>query len=165
MALVDLFEIIGPLHEDHIFYARLLEEVVDNINVWQQPGGLWLQIMDQPNRQDNYPETSASAMFAYSLLKGQRLAILDDHCRQIGHNAFEGIVTTRLNQNDEQWELDGICDWTGFDEDDGSSLDWEESYACYVNESRLSNDPRGVGAFMMAYAEVLRQQAPHDSVL
>ncbi|MGD9249522.1 MAG: glycoside hydrolase family 88 protein, partial [Desulfobacteraceae bacterium] len=109
MALVDLCEILKEIPAERDFYAQLLNEIADNILRWQQPRGLWMQIMDQPQKSPNYPETSASAMFAYALLKGRRLNILEARHYQAGWRAMEGIVRYHLKSKGDQWELSGIC--------------------------------------------------------
>jgi unsaturated rhamnogalacturonyl hydrolase len=158
MALVDLCELIDPSHEDYIFYARLLKEVIDNILTWQQPQGLWMQIMDQPDRKGNYLETSASAMFVYTLLKGRRLGILEEPHVHAGKKAFEGIVATQLREKDGRWKLEGICSTAELDDGKGSLTYRNGSYKYYISKPIIANNPKGVGAFMMARAEVLRQE-------
>jgi len=161
MAIVDLCDIIGPSHEDYIFYARLLKEIAYSILAWQQPQGLWMQIMDQSDRQGNYPETSASAMFAYTLLKGTRLGILEDHYGQAGQTAFKGIVAHQLKEEKGQWALTGICGMAGLGDGNGRFTCRDGSYEYYINEPIITDDPKGVGAFMMARAEILRQEDTH----
>lgn len=156
MAIVDLCDIIGPSHEDYIFYTRLLKEIADGIIAWQQPQGLWMQIMDQSDRQGNYPETSASAMFAYTLLKGTRLGILEDRYGQAGQTAFKSIVTHQLKEENGRSALTGICGMAGLGDGNGRFAYRDGSYEYYINEPITTNDSKGVGAFMMAWAEILR---------
>ena len=37
--------------------------------------GMWYQVLDQPGREGNYLESTASAMFVYAMLKGVRLGL------------------------------------------------------------------------------------------
>ena len=156
MALADLCEIVGRGHQDFIFYARLLKEISETILTWQQPEGLWLQLMDQPSADGNYLETAASAMFAYALLKGTRLSILSDHHFKAGQNAFEGIVEYHLKLKEGNYTLGGICKNVGLKSDSNQESKHNGSSDDYINEPVVSNDPKGVGPFMMARAELLR---------
>lgn len=156
MALVDVCDIIGEQHGDYIFYTRLLEELAENILVWQQPDGRWMQIMDQPRREGNYPETSASAMFAYMLLKGERLGILPARMGTAGGNAFKGLVVNSLRSDQESFDLQGICGMAGLGDGNGRFPYRDGSFEYYINEPVVANDPKGVGPFMMARAELIQ---------
>jgi unsaturated rhamnogalacturonyl hydrolase len=155
MALVDICEILNENHSDHEFYARLLNEAADNIIRWQQPTGLWMQIMDQSEKSGNYPETSASAMFAYALLKGRRLQILEDRHHQAGERAMAGIAEYHLKLKGDQWEMGGICGMAGLGDGNGHFTYRDGSFTYYVNEPVVVNDAKGVGPLMMARAEQL----------
>lgn len=159
MALTDLCEIVGEEHHDFIFYARLLKEISENILLWQQSEGLWLQVMDRIDAEDNYLETAASAMFSYALLKGKRLSILSDHHGQAGRRAFEGIVEYHLKLNENKYELGGICKEAGLGDDNDQNSCCNGSLNYYINEPAVANDPKGVGPFMMAWAELLRLES------
>ncbi len=151
MALVDVCDIIGNQHSDYVFYARLLKEIAENILLWQQPQGLWMQVMDQPETQGNYLETSASVMIAYAFLKGQRLQILTDHHAQAGRKVFIAIQENHLELNHNTWELKDISGMAGLGAGDAS-------FDTYIFEPIVSNDPKGVGPMFMLIAEILRQE-------
>jgi rhamnogalacturonyl hydrolase YesR len=80
MALVDTLEILGiqkapakyrkPVLEK---FQKLMPAVIKAVDT--KTGGWW-QVVDQPGRKGNYIESSGSAMFTYSLLKGVRLGFL-----------------------------------------------------------------------------------------
>lgn len=156
MALVDLCDILKDLYEDYDFYSKLLKEIADIIICWQQPQGLWMQIMNEPEKRGNYPETSASAMFAYAFLKGQRLKILPDRHFQAGRKAIDGIVRSRLKSKGNRWELEGICGMAGLGDGNGLFPYRDGSFNYYINEPLVVNDPKGAGPLMMARAEQLR---------
>ncbi len=150
MALVDICEIIGGQHRDYVFYARLLKEIAENLLGWKQPQGLWMQVMDQPEEQGNYLETSASAMIAYTFLKGQRLGILADIHAQAGKKVFNAIKQNHLELNHHTWELRNISGMAGLGDGDGG-------FDNYIFEPIVNNDPRGVGPMFMLIAEIQHQ--------
>jgi rhamnogalacturonyl hydrolase YesR len=87
MALVDTLEILstnvaageapppGVLHDDLLGMYRQLAPAV--INYADKNSRGWFQVVDMAGRGGNYVESSATAMFAYALLKGARLRYLD----------------------------------------------------------------------------------------
>ena len=49
---------------------ELLTKAFDNVIKWQdKKTDVWYQVMDSPTRKGNYLESTASSMFAYSLLR------------------------------------------------------------------------------------------------
>lgn len=154
MALVDILELMPAGHMNRAFYARLLAELCQSMLPWQQKDGLWMQVTDQADRPGNYPESSASAMLAYSFLKGHRLGVLDARFAAGGRAAFEGIVATCLADG----KLGGICRSAGLGPLEGQHGDRDGSFEYYVGEPIVANDPKGVGPFMMTIAELTRAQ-------
>jgi unsaturated rhamnogalacturonyl hydrolase len=153
MALVDLAEIIPEGHADRPFYAGLLREVAEAVSAWRQPHGLWMQVMDQPDRPGNYPESSCTAMFAYAFLKGCRLGILDASMADDARRSLAGLVERYLSGHMNGTALGGICLMAGLGDINGEFGYRDGSFDYYVGEPVVENDPKGVGPFMMAEAE------------
>jgi unsaturated rhamnogalacturonyl hydrolase len=109
---------------------------------------LWFQVLDQGDRAGNYEESSASLMIAYAMMKGARLAILSPLCRAIGFEAYSACVAQFVTES----ELRGICSVAGL----GNVPYRDGTYEYYLSEPVVANDPKGVGALMMATAEYLR---------
>ena len=78
MALVDCYEIMPEESYDHYRYlGALYKEALQGILKYQDPRtGLFYQLIDRPELEGNYLETSGSAMVAYSILKACRLGLL-----------------------------------------------------------------------------------------
>ena len=57
----------------------------------QHESGLWHTLLNHP---DSYLETSASAAIAYGLLKGVRLGLLPESCREHALRALQGVLDT-----------------------------------------------------------------------
>ncbi|KAF2970201.1 hypothetical protein GQX73_g3372 [Xylaria multiplex] len=80
MALLDTIETLDKEKAPSKYRTSLLEKFQTLIpavikNVDSETGGWW-QVVDQAEREGNYIESSATAMFSYSLLKGVRLGYL-----------------------------------------------------------------------------------------
>ncbi|KAK7530384.1 Six-hairpin glycosidase-like protein [Phyllosticta citribraziliensis] len=80
MALVDTLELL-PVERQSEEWTGLLDKfrtlacaVVQSAD---EASGAWWQLLDQPGREGNYIESSASAMFVYALLKGERLGFFE----------------------------------------------------------------------------------------
>ena len=145
MALVDIAELAGPqAFNDLAPMARaLFEEVVKH----RQPNGLWRQVMDQPELKGNWSETSASAMFAYALQRAADLGLIDDPVPSV----FDDVVAKALQQTpDGDWQMVSICEVAGLGMYEGRFRDGTAGY--YISEQRVSDDTKGVGPLMMAYA-------------
>ena len=93
-------------------------------------------------------------MIAYALLKGVRLGVLNpEKYLPIGKRVFEALADTKLKANAEgKVELTDICWVAGL----GPGEKRDGSVAYYLSEPRVSDDSKGVGPFMMAWAEYLQ---------
>ena len=146
VALVDICELVGkekmgPVCERVV---NLLAEIVK----LQQDQGAWLQVIDQPDLEGNYLESSATAMFSYALLKGARLGLGDEFVAPglKAHTYLEKLVT----DSDPQVLPNIVC-VAGLGGFDGNYRDGTAEY--YVSERIRADDVKGVGPFMMASAE------------
>jgi unsaturated rhamnogalacturonyl hydrolase len=116
---------------------------------------LWFQVLDKGDRQGNYEESSASLMIAYAMMKGARLEILPALFRDMGAAAYRACVEQFVTES----ELRGICAVAGL----GNVPYRDGTYEYYLSEPVVANDPKGVGALMMATAEYLRSAAAPSS--
>jgi len=149
MALVDCLEWADAFAaSDRATMVELLDDVVAGLLAARSAGGLWQQVLDAPAREGNYEETSATLMIAYALMKGARLGLLDVKARGVGIDAFRRVNDRFLSPT----ELGGICAVAGL----GGMPYRDGSYAYYLSEPIVANDPKGVGAWMMALAEGIR---------
>lgn len=66
--------------------------------------------MDSPKREGNYLESTASSMFAYSLLKAYRKGYLGEKYRDAGIKAYRGILNNFIKVNpDSTISLTNCC--------------------------------------------------------
>ncbi len=152
MALVDIIALLPENHLHRGIYAQILADLCRHLLPWQRRSGLWMQVADQPERDGNYEESSASAMFAYSFLKGHRLGVLDRETAERGRAAFGGIVARCLVDG----RMTGICRSAGLGPLEGRDGNRDGSFAYYIGEPVVADDPKGVGPLMMAAAELAK---------
>lgn len=149
MALVDCLEWADAFEaDDRAAMTDLLHDVVDGLLAARSAGGLWQQVLDARDRARNYEEASATLMIAYALMKGARLKLLDAKAGAAGLDALRRASDRFLTAS----ELSGICAVAGL----GGDPYRDGSYAYYLSEPVVANDPKGVGAFLMALGEGIR---------
>lgn len=157
MALVDALTILpddGRTNELRQSTRRLLAEIVAR----QTGSGLWMQVLDNPDLEGNYEETSASAMFSYALLRAVRLGLLQGEAAgaalSAGRRALSALLETRLLAGEDGvTRLTGIVHVAGLGGFEGNYRDGSPEY--YLTEPVVSDDAKGVGPLMMAFAENL----------
>ncbi|KAF2123033.1 Six-hairpin glycosidase-like protein [Lophiotrema nucula] len=120
--------------------ASALVQAVDSTT------GAWWQILDQPGREGNYIESSGSAMFAYSLLKGARLGYLPKSVINIAKRGYEYIVDEFVVNNGN-----GTLGYNGTVA--VCSLNSTATYEYYVGRPILYNSVLGSAAFVLASLE------------
>ncbi|GGG21225.1 hypothetical protein GCM10010924_58240 [Rhizobium wenxiniae] len=154
MALVDILAVL-PADQATATLRKQTRAVLLALAERQQQSGLWPQVLDAPDLAGNYDETSASAMFAYALLRAERLDLVAPEeaskIRASGQKAAEALVDTRLVEENGETRLVGICQVAGLGPFNGRYRDGSPAY--YLVEEVVADDAKGVGPFMMAYAE------------
>ncbi|MBF9035841.1 di-trans,poly-cis-decaprenylcistransferase [Rhodobacterales bacterium HKCCE2091] len=145
MALVDVAALVGPAR-----FAPLrarTERLLSDIAALRRPDGLWFQVIDQPDLQGNYEESSASAMFVYALL-GARDAGLK---APVPAGLFDTLEARVLRPRpDGTPEMAEICHVAGLGMYGNRFRDGTADY--YISEARVADDAKGVGPLMMAAA-------------
>lgn len=154
MALVDVTGLIGPEKAASSGLPEQASALLTRIAALARPqSGLWLQVIDQPELSGNYEESSASAMFAYALMKGARLG-LGVQFAAPGLKALASLESTQLYAGDDGIiRLQNVCEMAGLGGFGGRVRDGSPAY--YLSEPLRPDDHKGTGALMMAYAERL----------
>lgn len=112
--------------------------------------GLWWDVLNYPNRKGNYPEASASCMFVYALAKGVRLGFLPASYLSVAKKGYSGIIKNFITNDNGQINLEGTVSVSGL----GGKPYRDGSYDYYIHEKVVTNDPKGVGAFLLASDEM-----------
>lgn len=154
VALVDIIEIVGE-GEAKERLGRIFSHLIDSITAFRHDSGLYWQVVDQPDREGNYLETSGSSMIAYAMLKGARLGVIDKKYASLGKATFDGICERYLKVSDAgELNLGGICLVAGLGPE--NNLRRDGSYEYYISEPIVENDAKGVAPFVLCYTEILR---------
>lgn len=157
MAIADCYEIYPEEeYESRNMLAQLLKEAVDGILKYQnRESGLFYQLTALADMEGNYLETSASLMFAYSILKGVRMGILEEGAyRGKGEEILIGVETRMFSVRSGRIHLGGMCKGAGLGPENNLFRDGSASY--YLSEEVVEDEQKGAGAAMMAYSEWLK---------
>lgn len=101
MSLVDTLELSTLSHQNPTWKALLtkFQQLSKAVAVAVDPNsGAWWQVLDQPGRAGNYIESSGSAMFVYSLLKGVRLEYISGY-ETVAAHAYRYVVDNFVVKN------------------------------------------------------------------
>ena len=144
MALVDTLPYYPKGNPGRATLLAILNRTAAAVIRYQdEQTGLWYQVLDKPKKKGNYFESSAACMFTYALQKGVRLGYLPQRYSQNATRAWQGILSHFV--------------WT-----DADGLVTIAGTAYSARSTAGSNDPKGIGAFLLASTEM--ELAPNASL-
>ncbi len=148
MALADTLDYFPQGHPQRDELIAILIRFGAAIEKYQdKKTGLWYQVLDKGSGKGNYLEASASCMFVYALAKGVRSGYLPATYLQVAQKGYKGIVDHFIKTDARgQVNLDGTVSVAGL----GGNPYRDGSYQYYLSERVVTNDPKGVGAFLLA---------------
>ncbi len=153
MAAIDVLDYLPANHPNRPALVRVVQQLADAAARVQDTSGVWWQVLDQPHRPRNYLEESASAMFTYSFAKGARMGYLAPKYHALAARAFDGMLRQFVSTDANGLvSIRGICKVAGL----GGTPPRDGTYDYYVSEPVVSDDYKGVGAFMLAAIELGR---------
>jgi unsaturated rhamnogalacturonyl hydrolase len=134
--------------------AILRREAVAVRRFQDKKTGLWYTMMNKPGEKGNYFESSSACMFVYALAKGVRHGYLPDPepdgFLAAAERGYKGILTHFVQAQGDDVSLTDTVKASGL----GGEPYRDGTYAYYIGEKVVTNDPKGVGAFIMASTEM-----------
>jgi unsaturated rhamnogalacturonyl hydrolase len=157
IALVDTIPFYSEHDPDRARLIAILTRTATGIVRHQNPKtGVWYEILDKPEAKGNYLESSASGMFTYALAKGVRLGYLPPAFAVNAEHAWQGLLATFVKvDSDEAVTITATV--KGIDL--GSAPSHDGSFQYYTSAPVIDNDPKGIGAFLLASSEMARLKA------
>ncbi|EED19875.1 glycosyl hydrolase family 88, putative [Talaromyces stipitatus ATCC 10500] len=131
------FDINDPIR---LHLIHTLDAQCEALKRFQHPSGYWRTLIDQADK-SSYVEASATAGFAYGMLKGQRKRYIGNQYRGTAEKAIQAV----LSAIDSRGELQN----TSFGTAMGHSLD-------FYREIPITAMPYGQAMAIMALVEYLR---------
>jgi unsaturated rhamnogalacturonyl hydrolase len=152
MALVDTLDYFPANHSRHAELIAILNRLSVAIAKYQdRPSGLWYQVLDRGTSKGNYLEASAACMFVYALAKGVHNGYLPASSMKVAQKGYDGILTRFIKTRENgDVDLEGTVSVAGL----GNKPYRDGSYEYYLSEKVVTNDPKGVGACLMALTEM-----------
>lgn len=152
MGLADTLALLPETHKDHPSLVTLLQETLLALrNVQDVQTGLWYQVLDLGTRRGNYLESSASCMILYAMAKGIRLGFLGEEWVDTAKHVYEEILAEFITVTNEGLvNLNKTCQVAGL----GGADKRDGTFEYYISEPIITNDLKGVGAFILATAEM-----------
>jgi unsaturated rhamnogalacturonyl hydrolase len=152
MALVDVLELMPQNHPKRTAIVAVLSRLAAALSsVQDKATGVWWQVLDAGSREKNYREASASSMFVYALSKGIKNGWLDKTTYgPVAARGYQGILDQFIEiDGDGQVNVTSICAAAGL----GGKPYRDGSYDYYTSIDVVTNEPKGVGAFLLASVE------------
>ncbi|WP_205509134.1 glycoside hydrolase family 88 protein [Longitalea arenae] len=152
MAMVDVLDYFPANHPGRDTIIGILNRFTKAVTkVQDAKTGLWYDVVDLPTRPKNYLEASASAMLVYTIAKGIRKGYLPASYWSNAQKGYAGILKTFVDKNAEgQVQLKGTVKVSGL----GGNPYRDGSFEYYMREPVIVNDWKGVGAYLLAGAEM-----------
>ena len=152
-AIVDTEEYFPADHPGREQLRKLMREYTATLIRWQDSSGAWWQVADQPGREGNYLESTATALIGYAMMKGVNRGILGEDAKAAALKAWNALKRDFLkretgNGEREMVSLTRCCSVAGL------SADRDGSFEYYLREKIVDNDPKGVGPYMFLALEI-----------
>jgi len=152
MALVDTLDYYPADDPGRKQLVAILQRAAAAVARYQDPNtGLWYDVLNKPHEKGNYLESSASCMFVYALAKGVRRSYLPASYLDNAQRGYEGILSRFTSIAPEsEFSLTDTVKASGL----GGNPYRDGTYAYYIGEKVITNDPKGIGAFLLASSEM-----------
>jgi unsaturated rhamnogalacturonyl hydrolase len=152
MALVDTLDYFPQKHPQRAELIAILNRVARAVAKYQDArSGLWYQVLDKGGAKGNYLESSATCMFVYALAKGARNGYLPASYTKTATDGYRGVQKQFVKYDASgRFDLDGTVSVAGL----GGNPYRDGSYEYYLSEKVVTNDPKGIGAFLFAATEM-----------
>ncbi len=152
-ALVDVLDYFPATHPKRKELIAILNRLVNAVEKQQdKASGLWYDVMNYngPGKEKNYFEASASSQFVYAIAKGVRKGYLPAQKLAVALKGYEGIEKKFIKEENGQTVLTGTVKVSGL----GGKPYRDGSFEYYMSEPVITNDAKGIGAFLLASNEI-----------
>lgn len=139
IAIPEIIEILELKKGDflHDFLIDTLNRQIEALAKHQNVSGLWHTLINDPT---SYVEASATAGFAYGILKSVHKGYVSQDYKEVAYKAIQGLI----NEVNEEGALQKVSVGTGM----GDTLD-------FYKEIRITTMPYGQSLAILALAEFL----------
>ena len=152
MALVDVLDFIPLNHPRRNELLKILNRLSTALVKFQDAkSGVWWQITDKANKEKNYQESSATAMFVFSLAKALRKNYIPKSFKPPLQKAYSGMIKEFVKKDaGGQYHFIQAVAGAGL----GGIPYRDGSYDYYVNEPKRDDDLKAIGPFIQSCIEM-----------
>lgn len=141
MILVEILENIPQNYPNRNSVEEKLLKLLNSLKkVQDAKTGLWFQVVDKVKLEDNWNDSSGSAMFLYTFIKAKNLGITNDVYDDLIKKAYTGLTTKLITDENGNTNVHDAC----------NGLCVQISYEKYVNFKRVVNAKEAVAAALWA---------------
>jgi unsaturated rhamnogalacturonyl hydrolase len=150
-AVVDVLDYMPAQFEGRDSIMTIINTLAEGIVKYQEPETeVWWQVTDQNNRKGNYLESSASSLFVYFLCKAVNKGYIPVEYKAAAERGFNGLIKQFIKEEpDGSYTITNCCAVAGL----GGKGNRDGSFAYYIGEPVIENDPKSVGSFILAAIE------------
>ena len=151
IALVEVLDYLPKTHPGHQTLVNQLNYFLEVLPKWaDKQTGMWYQVLDCPDREGNYQESTCSIMFTYAFLKGLRRGYIDDSHAEYIMGLYPKFIDRFIKENpDGTISMTDCCAVGGL----GGAQMRKGDFDYYLSEPIIDNDCKGVGPFIWASLE------------
>jgi unsaturated rhamnogalacturonyl hydrolase len=148
MAMVDALDFIPANHPKRPEVLKIFNQLTESLLSFRDPkSGMWYQVTDKVGEKGNYVESSGSAMFIYTIVKGAQKGYLPKSYLKTGKKLYGQFVKRFIKTNtDGTISVTDCCSVAGLG---GDKKYRDGSYEYYLSEPIRDNDPKTVAPFIM----------------
>ncbi len=145
MALVDALDYIPESHPRRNEILQMLQLLADKIAAYQdKETGMWYQVVNKADVEGNWPETSCTAMFAYTFMKAYKMGYLPETFNSSAEKAYETLKREYVYFNDSgKLYLIGTVKVGTLNVEVSNG-----SFEYYISVDRRVNDFKGIAALL-----------------
>lgn len=143
VALTDILKFFPKNHLKYDVMLNILKELLTSLPDYQDESGLWYQVIDKGDRDDNWTELSCSMLFAIAYFRSIKRGYIDDSFTACVEKAFKAIISY-CDIVEDKVVIPKVVEGTGVGD-----------YNYYINRKTPINDYHGYGAFLLMCGAVL----------
>jgi unsaturated rhamnogalacturonyl hydrolase len=143
MTTVTTLDYLPRNHPDRGRLLTILRKLVGGMARYQDRAtGRWFQVVDKGSLATNWTETSCSAMYSYVIEKSVRRGYVSPRYAVVAARGYRGVLAEVSTGPDGLTDIANICEGTNVGD-----------LAYYLARPRATNDPHGLGAFLVMNEE------------
>ena len=153
MTLIEVLELFPRNHPQR---PRLISQLRQLVQAWanyqDKNTGLWYQVVDKGQNQDNWLETSSSSMYTFVTAMAVQRGHVSKKFLSVANKGYAGVLTRLSLDSDHMTSIVDICEGTNV-----------ADLAYYLGRKRNVNDFHGLGAFLIMNEKFLNKSLKGSS--